>query len=231
MAPLDQTPGDAVPTSDTMNPPTPASRAESAYRQLRDSLMFLDIAPGSPLNEQALSVQFDVGRTPLREAIKRLENEHLVITYPRRGTFATPVDTTALSEISTVREALEPLAARLAAEHIRPSSRERLDRTITQLLELSASTSPREHIEMDRLVHLEIYSAARNAHLAGTLEDYLHLALRIWNHALGDMNAIGAHIDEHVEILTAIRDGDPDRASDLMLTHVHHFDEAIRPAL
>ena len=75
----------------------------------------LEIAPGDPLNEGQLAAELGFGRTPLREALKRLETDHLVVSYPRRGTFATIVDITELAAISEVRQLLEPLAARKAA--------------------------------------------------------------------------------------------------------------------
>ncbi|WP_035280429.1 GntR family transcriptional regulator [Brevibacterium album] len=91
------------------------SLAARAYRVLRDRLVMLDIAPGEPISEALLADEIGVGRTPLREALKRLEADHLVVTYPRRGTFAASVDLTDLAEITSIREALFPLAARSAA--------------------------------------------------------------------------------------------------------------------
>ena len=68
------------------------SQAEAAYRQLRDKLIMLEIRPGEPINDGQLAAELGFGRTPVREAIKRLEVDHLVVSYPRRGTFATTVD-------------------------------------------------------------------------------------------------------------------------------------------
>ena len=91
------------------------SQAEAAYRQLRDKLIMLEIRPGEPINDGQLAAELGFGRTPVREAIKRLEVDHLVVSYPRRGTFATTVDFTELADVSEIRELLEPLAARSAA--------------------------------------------------------------------------------------------------------------------
>ncbi|MBA4102924.1 MAG: GntR family transcriptional regulator, partial [Arthrobacter sp.] len=76
------------------------SQAEAAYRQLRDKLIMLEIRPGEPINEGQVAAELGLGRTPVREAIKRLEVDHLVISYPRRGTFATNVDFTELADVS-----------------------------------------------------------------------------------------------------------------------------------
>ena len=100
------------------------SQAEAAYRQLRDKLIMLEIRPGEPINDGQLAAEFGSGRTPVREAIKRLEVDHLVVSYPRRGTFATNVDFTELADVSEVRELLEPLAARRAATRASAAGRQ-----------------------------------------------------------------------------------------------------------
>lgn len=106
---------------------TGPSLADQAFTQLQDRLIFLDIAPGEPLNETLLGAELGVGRTPLREALKRLESERLVATFPRRGTFATSVDITVLSEISEVRAVLEPLAVELACKRLDAAGRAELE--------------------------------------------------------------------------------------------------------
>lgn len=85
------------------------SLAERAYRALRDRLVMLEIRPGAPVHEEQLAQSLGVGRTPVREALKRLQHERLITTYPRRGTFATEVNITDLAHISEVRLELEPL--------------------------------------------------------------------------------------------------------------------------
>src|SRR3954447_15922916 len=93
------------------------SLAERAYVAIRDQLIMLDIRPSEPIDDDALARSLGVGRTPVREALKRLEGDRLVVSFPRRGTFATGMDITDLAHISEIRVQLEPLAARRAAEH------------------------------------------------------------------------------------------------------------------
>ena len=106
--------------------PQGASLAENAYLLLRDRLIMLDIKPGDPINDGQIAGELGIGRTPVREAIKRLESDHLVVSYPRRGTFATGVDITQLADVSEIRELLEPLAARRAARMAGPKVRQEL---------------------------------------------------------------------------------------------------------
>src|SRR6185503_4610360 len=101
----------------------PVSLADRAYLAIRDQLIMLDIQPGEPIDDDQLAKSLGVGRTPVREALKRLEGDRLVVSYPRRGTFATGMDIADLAHISEIRVQLEPLAARRAAERISAASR------------------------------------------------------------------------------------------------------------
>src|SRR5919107_4424332 len=93
-------------------PSTPAEQlADRAYFGLRDRIVDLRLPPGSTLREDALMREMGIGRTPLREAVKRLALEHLVAVQPRRGTFVTAVDATDIVHITEVRAELEGYAA------------------------------------------------------------------------------------------------------------------------
>src|SRR5690625_3854325 len=124
-----------MPTSDTVHTDREHISAR-AYRILRDRLIMLDIQPGEPIMQKQLAEEMGVGRTPLREALKRLESDHLVVTYPRRGTFASQADVTELAHVSEVRQALEPLAARRAAEATGGDMRNQLLGVLTELKNL-----------------------------------------------------------------------------------------------
>src|SRR5262245_23030484 len=103
--------------SEAVSPPGAGlSMAERAYQVIRDRLVLLDIRPGAPIYEDQIAASLGHGRTPVREALKRLETERLVVAYPRRGTFATDVNITELGHLSEVRQVLEPLAAAKAAQ-------------------------------------------------------------------------------------------------------------------
>ena len=88
----------------TAGEPVYASLADKAYAAIRDRLIMLDIPPMTAIDDVALAKSLDIGRTPVREALKRLEIDRLVISYPRRGTFATAVDITDLAYISELRQ-------------------------------------------------------------------------------------------------------------------------------
>lgn len=209
----------------------PSSFAERAYRQIRDRLIMLEIRPGSPINDSALAQELGIGRTPVREAIKRLEIDHLVISYPRRGTFATTVDITELAEISEIREQLEPLAARRAARMATPELRSELRRTAQDIGALDSKTDQHSLMRHDITVHRLIYKAAANKHLEESLIRYDNLATRIWCLVLAKAPSVTGHITEHIELIEAILDRDEERAASLALEHVTSFEETIRTVL
>lgn len=208
------------------------SMAEQAYRIIRDRLITLKIAPGEPINEHALGLELGFGRTPVRESLKKLEVDHLVVSYPRRGTFATQVDLTDLAGVSEMRMVLEPLAARRAAQAARPERRAKLAAKADELsvLDLSEVSNP-VLMRHDIDVHRMIYASTGNPHLEETLVRLDNLATRIWCLVLDRLPAIGAHVHEHVDLLRAIAEGDADLAAALGLDHTVHFEQSVRQVL
>ncbi|WP_426999089.1 GntR family transcriptional regulator [Pseudarthrobacter sp. N5] len=218
------------PGAGTQTPGT--SLAELAYRQLRDKLIMLEIRPGDPINDGQIAAELGIGRTPVREAIKRLEGDHLLVSYPRRGTFATGVDITELADVSEIRELLEPLAARRAARMANDELRREIRDVAREIGELEAERADqRALMRYDITVHRLIYRAAANPHLEDVLIRYDNLATRIWCLVLDKMPSVTGHITEHVELLNAIADGDGEKAAELALHHVTGFEQTIRNIL
>src|ERR671931_1766835 len=104
------------------------SLADKAYHAIRDLIVSLELAPGAVIDERELVERLEIGRTPVREALRRLAQERLVEVYPRRGMLVTRVDVRELARLSEVRLVLEPEAARLAAERATEADREELGR-------------------------------------------------------------------------------------------------------
>ncbi|MDQ4490948.1 GntR family transcriptional regulator [Sinomonas sp. ASV486] len=232
-APAPGEPRDALaePTANGEQAASSVSLAEQAYLTLRDRLIMLEIKPGAPINDTTLAAELGVGRTPVREALKRLEVDHLVVSYPRRGTFATAVDITELADVSEIREQLEPLAARRAARDASPAMRERLRETADAIEALAEPIDQRELMRYDITVHRLIYAAAGNPHLTDALIRYDNLATRIWCLVLDKVPSVAGHIQEHAEMLRTIADGRAEDAGRMALEHVTSFEATIRKAL
>ena len=211
--------------------PVGGTSADSAYQVILDRLVMLDIRPGDPINDDRLAAELGVGRTPVREALKRLERDRLVVAYPRRGTFATGVDMTDLADISEIRRQLEPMAAARAARTASPEIRERLGALVDRIAGLRETDDPRELLRTDIRVHREIYRAAGNPHLEDILVGLDSHATRIWCLFLDRLPHVEIHVQEHITLLLAIVDGDAELAASLALDHVTGFEQAIRNLL
>ena len=202
--------------------------ADLAYTGLRDLILTLELPPGSPLHEEALGARLGVGRTPLREAIKRLAAERLVAIYPRRGTFVTEVNLTDHSLISDVRRQLEGHAAHRAAQRATDDDRARL-RELAELVR--RSPGGRENgMRLDTLIHREVYRCAHNHYLEANLSQYYNLSLRIWYLFLDRLPEVD-HAAEHLPMIDAILAGQAEVALEYATQHVSHFERSVHDAL
>ena len=208
------------------------SLADRAYREIRDRLVMLEIHPGSPINEDQLGASVGIGRTPVREALKRLAYERLVVTFPRRGTFATDVNITDLAQISEVRQHLEPIAAASAARLATASERESLDALARTLRsEAVSQMSAPDLMRVDLETHRALYAATHNPHLEDTLVRFDNLANRIWCLFIERLPGMAGHISEHGPLLDAVVAGDAEVAAELARAHVLHFEQEVRALL
>lgn len=205
--------------------------ADRAYRVLRDRLVLLDISPGEPLSEVVLADEIGVGRTPMREALKRLEADYLVVTYPRRGTFSSAVDLTDLAEISEIRGALVPLAARRAAAVRGGEASAALTAVLEEVRAVTGEESRRDLMELDLAVHRIVNRAASSPYLEETLVRLDGLVTRLWCLLIDRLPAMRDHIYEHIPLMEAILAGDESTAEALARAHVRHFDTAVRAVL
>jgi DNA-binding GntR family transcriptional regulator len=207
-----------------------ASLADQAYFAIRALIVSLELAPGDPIREPNLTAKLGIGRTPVREALRRLALERLVEVYPRRGMFVTTVDVRDLARLCEVRAVLEPEAARLAAERATRPDLEGINALIEELAD-TRRRDDRALIDLDERIHRTIYRTSHNQLLEETLEWYYTHALRIWMLALDRTRTLQSAVLEHHELLDAIARGKGERAADLMRQHVEHFEQAMRDVL
>ena len=205
------------------------SFADRAYYAIRELIVTLELPPGAVVREPELTERLGIGRTPVREALRRLAQERLVEVFPRRGMFVTKVDVRDLVRLCEVRVALEPEAARLAAERATQADLAEL-RGVLGELDGRRKRDARALIDLDERIHRAIYHASHNPYLAETLEEYYAHALRIWMVALARTD-IGAAVGGHHAVLEAVVRGDGARAARLMREHVESFEHTVRDVL
>jgi DNA-binding GntR family transcriptional regulator len=223
----------ALPRLPTLVPhrPRAASLAEKAYLLIRDRIIRLDLPPGATVNERALMAELDVGRTPVREALHRLADQRLVGIVPRRGIFVTPIDIRDLGAISEVRTRLEGYAGRLAATRASSAQRAETGALLDHLAARHPEADQTELIELDQLVHRHVHRCTHNAYLQATLEEYFVLSLRLWFLVLDNVARLEPAVQEHRDLLAAVRDGDAATAERVLQAHITGFETEIRRAL
>ncbi|GAB3252315.1 GntR family transcriptional regulator [Kineosporia babensis] len=204
----------------------PERLTDQAYRRIRDEIVAVRLAPGSPLDEKALSASLGLGLTPIRDALKRLTLEKLAVAYPRRGTFVSRVNIADEARLTEIRVELEGLVAALAAERAEEGERATLLRLLDDLEHGGAERAT--HSELDARVHRAIYAAAGNEFLEATLNQYSNLALRIWNVCLISQEVDEKHIRSQRDVVEAIVRRDAPAARAAAERHLLQFAEEVR---
>ncbi|GJD53159.1 putative D-xylose utilization operon transcriptional repressor [Methylobacterium crusticola] len=198
------------------------SLAEEAFSKLVQAITSGEFAPGERLSEAELARQLGISRGPLREALGRLEGR-LVVRTPRIGVRVVAFDRGTLEHLFLVREALEGMAARLAAEHMTADEL----REVGDLLDRHAGqpdlAAGRSYVQgsPDEDFHFAIVRSARNPRLQQLLLDEVYYQLRLQR--LRSSTRPGraqAALAEHREILAALRSRDPERAEGTMRRHI-----------
>lgn len=201
----------------------PSLIAERAYVALRDRIVTLRLPPGSVLREDELMRELDIGRTPLREAVKRLTLENLVAVRPRRGTFVTDVHPADIQAITEVRAELEGYAAQLAAQRLDAAGRELGGVLLAEVARVEREGDQEELMTLDQRVHRFSWTQSRNPYLIETLERCFILSLRIWYVVLDRMPTLRGAVHRQSRFLEVLLDGDAAAARALMHEHVLAF--------
>lgn len=144
---------------------------EVVFDVLRNAITTGNLQPGERLMENQLAEQLRVSRTPVREAIRKLEQEGLVVMVPRRGTYVADISIRDINEVFEIRTALEVLAAGLAAERISEEDLERLERLLVEIGELIDQGDTERLVEADCRFHDILYNATHNKTLANIISN------------------------------------------------------------
>jgi DNA-binding GntR family transcriptional regulator len=219
----------AIDSSSPATDATPSGRlfAERAYHELRDRIVTLRLPPGTALREDALMRELAIGRTPLREAVKRLALENLVAVQPRRGTFVTPVEAADIVHITEVRAELEGYAAELAALRMDGDTRVLAEDLRQEIVDLQRVDDQDGLMRFDERIHRFTWQASGNPYLIDTLERYFTLSLRVWYLVLDRVPGLGHAVHDQAALVEALLDRDGTRARAIMREHVLAFQREI----
>jgi DNA-binding GntR family transcriptional regulator len=204
--------------------------AERAYVELRDRIVTLHLPPGTVLREDALMEEMGIGRTPLREAVKRLALENLVEVQPRRGTFVSAIEAADIQNITEVRAELEAYAAELAALRLDPETRVKAERLLSEIEGLDGGGDQERLMRFDERIHHFTWDATHNPYLIQTLERYFTHSLRIWYLVLDRVPTLAHTVHDQTQLLEAILDRNGPHARTIMHEHVLAFQREILAA-
>lgn len=196
-----------------------ASLHELLLPHLRELILAGDLPPTAPIQEAELSRQLGVSRTPLREALKVLAAEGLVLLRPHRSPIVASVDPGQIAATFETIEPLEALAGRLAAERAGEAGRARLAAMHGRLLALYAAGDRTGYFHLNREFHLEFAALAANPVLQATLADLLGKLMRARASANLDRERWHQSTLEHAAILAAFTAREPEQVGKLLAEH------------
>lgn len=198
------------------------SKTNQVHRRLRDDIVEGRIRPGTPISERSLADEYDVSRVPVREALIRLERDGLVQTWPGRGAVVTVFSAEMMRSIYHAREALEGMAARLAAERSSNGTLASLrDRLRMELDEEMHDTEVLSRLGEE--LHGAVIQASRNSVLismSAAIADRVTICRRLSYNGVAPTDRYADAAQEHLDIANAIDRGDPYAAETAMRRHI-----------
>jgi DNA-binding GntR family transcriptional regulator len=209
-------------------PLRPVTKTDLAYVQIRQKILEGDLAPEASLDQEALAGSLGLSTTPVREALRRLESERLVVSRAHRETVVAPLSLDIMEEVYAVRFSLDPLAAALAATEADAGER---DQIAGVSLDRPDKDDPLSEVYFNRHLHRSIYAASRNTTLIEILDSLWDLSDRYWLIAAKDSRPFTAAGQEHAAIVAAVVEGKPDLAAELMREHLRATLRQIRAAV
>ena len=194
------------------------TKSQVVYDYLKEGLMSGEIKPGEKITTRTVAEQLGTSEIPVREAIKMLESQGFVEVTPHVGARVVRINRDELEEFYIIRSELEGLATRLASAHIRKGDIVRLEKIQEEHRKAIESRDPRKIAELNQKFHFTIYGSSPYRHL-------YNMIYNLWANAnISRINSVfflapgrgEETLQEHKEIIEALRRGDGDRASDIV---------------
>ncbi len=200
---------------------------EIVYEELKRQIMIGEIPPGTRMMEVELADEMGVSRTPVREAIRKLEKEGLVSIEPRRGAYASEVSIKDMVDVLEVREYLEGMAASLAAVRVTDEEKETLRLATEKYKKAVEEGNVPEIIKFDEEFHKLIVNFSGNKTLVQMVSQVQDLALRFRYIYYDDFTRFKNQPLEHEEIFHAISNGNAEDARLGVLEHISKLKEFV----
>ena len=204
---------------------------EAVCETLRDAIRRGILEPGERLMEVQLADELGISRTPVREAIRKLEQEGYVIMMPRRGTYVSDVSVSDVKEIFEIRSALESLATGLAARRIEPDELETLQKLLVEIEGYIAKNDMDKIVETDIKFHELLYQVSRNDRLVAIIHNLKEQLARFRTLSMSYPGRLQETLEEHSDMVEAIANGDVSAARDAAEHHMERAEKTLLKAM
>ena len=200
---------------------------EVVFNTLRQAILKGELKPGERLMEIALAEKLGVSRTPIREAMRKLELEGYVIMLPRRGTYVANISIRDINEVFEIRTTLDALASGLAAERITEEELEQLERLLVSIGENIETRNMKKVVEDDMEFHDILYKASRNQRLVGIISNLREQMTRFRSMSMSYPGRLKKTLEEHSRLVEAIAQRDVELAQKLAVEHMENSEQTL----
>ncbi|MCK5763045.1 MAG: GntR family transcriptional regulator [Clostridiales bacterium] len=203
------------------------SLGEVVFEYLRDEIMIGKIKPGQRLMENTIAERLGVSRTPVREAIRKLEKEKFITMVPRKGAYVTKVSIKEILDVLEIRRVLEGFAANLASQRMNAGEKKELRKSYEKFGSYMENLDVKGMIKKDREFHDLIFKSTKNERLI-TLVKELHEQFHRFRLIYFNENSSYNNIQKwHALILEAIENGNADEAKKHAEDHVVEIEKSV----
>jgi len=199
------------------------SLLDRAYNEIKFRIITCRYRPGEVLSEAAISLELNIGRTPIHQAIHHLMMDGLVSIMPRKGVMVRAVSIDEAMEIIGVRLVTECYCARLAADRADDTELQQLQDIVDSSKNVTEKRNVEQMMLLDREFHDTLARAAKNAVLADVLRNLHERSLRFWFISLRDPDHHRNVWEQHRAIVKALQSRQPDAAEAAMRDHILAF--------
>lgn len=204
---------------------------EIVFETLREAIISAALKPGERMMEIQLAEEMGVSRTPVREAIRKLELEGFVVMIPRKGAYVAGISMKDIADVFEIRSALEALAAGLAAERITEEELEELERTLVKIGECVKNNDLEGLIEVDTEFHDILFKATRNERLVQIVSNLREQIQRFRATTLATPGRMKYALEEHKQIVEALSERNIELAQSIAREHIENAENSMLDAL
>ncbi len=206
-------------------------RVDQMYQAVKQKVVDLELDPTQPIDEKALVRDTGGSLTIVRQALERLAEDRYVVKQRKRWYVARAATASIMREIFEVRTTLEGMCARLAAERITDEEIEGMERLLRDFERVLKEGDNKALLAVDHKFHQRLYEASGNRFLARALDDMYDLIYRLFYLALDRMGSVRGNVEEHRDILSALRARDGRTAERLIQRHIEGFQKMVEELL